>query len=92
MREDRRRSPGQWAPWIDDPDPPEEPMTQEAMDRAAEATKRRMADPNRQEPVDPLDQPPEETPEQTREVIIADLMRRKQLTREQAERDLEGFL
>jgi hypothetical protein len=24
-----KRSPGQWAPWISDPDPPEEPMTPE---------------------------------------------------------------
>jgi hypothetical protein len=31
MCEDRRRSPGQWAPWIDDPDPPEEPLTPEQM-------------------------------------------------------------
>ena len=28
-------SPGQWAPWITDPDPPEKPMTPEASKAAA---------------------------------------------------------
>ena len=29
-------SPRQWAPWITDPDPPQQPMTPEQMKRAAE--------------------------------------------------------
>ena len=33
------RAVGQWAPWISDPDPPEEPMTPEQSKAAAKATK-----------------------------------------------------
>jgi hypothetical protein len=59
MSEDRNRSvgPGQWAPWITDPDPDEEPMTPEEMKRAAEGVAKLMLDPNRKEPVDPFRQP-----------------------------------
>jgi hypothetical protein len=41
MCDDSNRSvgPGQWAPWISDPDPPEPPMTDEQMTAAARAVK-----------------------------------------------------
>jgi hypothetical protein len=43
--EDMERSPGQWAPWIDDPDPPADSlMTPEASKKAAESAARLMAE------------------------------------------------
>ena len=39
MESQRKRSPGQWAPWIDDPDPPEEPMSDEQLEKLAEGAK-----------------------------------------------------
>jgi hypothetical protein len=35
MESERKPSPGQWAPWIDDPDPPEAPMSEEQSRKAA---------------------------------------------------------
>ena len=35
-------SPGQWAPWISDPDPPEKPMTPEESKAAAQKVMERM--------------------------------------------------
>ena len=39
MESQRKRSPGQSAPWIDDPDPPEEPMLDEQVEKLAEEAK-----------------------------------------------------
>jgi hypothetical protein len=39
MESERKPSPGQWAPWIDDPDPPEEPMSDEQLEKLAEEAK-----------------------------------------------------
>ena len=67
MCEDRRRSPGQWAPWIDDPDPPMEPMTDEQLTRAAKGIKELMSDPNRKEPPFAPYPPPARSLEEVRE-------------------------
>ena len=101
MGENMKRSPAQWAPWISDPDPPEEPMTPEQSKTAAKSIKELMADPNRQEPVDPA-QPPPKTTEQMREEVINKLFREEvinellrdhpTLTREKAEEEVDAFL
>jgi hypothetical protein len=86
------RSPGQWAPWISDPDPPEEPMTEEQMTAFAKATKDLVP----VVPASPSSNPPAKTAEdyeRMREQVINDLLRaHPTLTREEAERGLEGFL
>jgi len=88
MREDRRRSPGQWAPWISDPDPPEPPMTEEQMAAAAKATRDLV--PLGPEPSS--SSPPAQTLEQIREELIAELMKEHpQLSRAQAEREIDNF-
>jgi hypothetical protein len=90
MYEDRRRSPGQWAPWIEDPDPPMEPMTREQSKAAAAAAKAYMdAHP---EPAPLSTSPPTKTSDQIREELISELMQDKQFTREKAEKHLDGFL
>jgi hypothetical protein len=61
MCEDRKQSTGQWASWIDDPDPPEEPMTDEQLTAFVKGIKELLSDPNRKEPVDPFPQPPAKT-------------------------------
>jgi hypothetical protein len=94
MGEDRNRSvgPGQWAPWISDPDPPEPPMTEEQMTAAAKATKDLVP----QVPASPSSKTPPKTAEdyeRMREQVINDLLRaHPTLTREEAEKHLEGFL
>jgi hypothetical protein len=71
MSDDMARSvgPGQWAPWIEDPDPPEEPMTPEQSKKAAEGVAKLMSDPNRKEPpfAQPLYPPPARSLEEVRE-------------------------
>ncbi|HEY1430929.1 MAG TPA: hypothetical protein VGF39_04765 [Stellaceae bacterium] len=39
MESQRKPSPGQWAPWIDDPDPPEEPMSPEQLEKFGKGAK-----------------------------------------------------
>jgi hypothetical protein len=87
MYEDRRRSPGQWAPWIDDPDPPMEPMTREQSKAAAAAAKAYMdahPEPN-------SSSPPVKTTEQMHEAVIQGLMRNNGFTRAETEKQLDGF-
>jgi hypothetical protein len=93
MYEDRRRSPGQRAPWIDDPDPPMEPMTREQSKAAAAAAKAYMdAHPSdRARPADNSSSPPMKTLDQMHEAVIQGLMRNHQLSREEAEDAAENF-
>jgi hypothetical protein len=87
MYEDRRRSPGQWAPWIEDPDPPMEPMTREQSKAAAAAAKAYMdahPEPN-------SSSPPTKTLDQMHEAVISGLMSNKGLSREEAEEAAENF-
>jgi hypothetical protein len=71
MCNDMTRSvgPGQWAPWITDPDPPEEPMTPEQLAAFSKGIKELMSDPNRKEPVDPFAQPPYPPPARSLEEV-----------------------
>jgi hypothetical protein len=89
MGEELKRSvgPGQWAPWISDPDPPEEPMTEERMTAAAKAFM--AAHP---EPAPPSSNPPAKTPEQENEELLNDILRNHpNLTREEAQEQIDLF-
>jgi hypothetical protein len=94
--EDRRRSPGQWAPWIDDPDPPEPPMTDEQMTAFAKAVKELMAERAVESSSSPSDQAPlgraTKTPEQENEELLNDILRNHpNLTREEAQEQIDLF-
>lgn len=87
MSGDSNRSvgPGQWAPWISDPDPPEEPMTDEQSKAAARATRDLV-------PVVPASPSSrQKTPDEMHEAVIVNLMNRKGFTREEAEEAVENF-
>ena len=88
MCEDRRRSPGQWAPWISDPDPPEPPMTDEQMTAAAKATKDLVP----QGPEPSSSSQPAQTSEERRAELLADVLRNHpNLTPEEANEMLDLF-
>jgi hypothetical protein len=78
MGEDMKRSPGHWAPWIDDPDPPEDSlMTPEASKKAAEGAAKLMA----------------ERREQLGQDILYTVLRNNpSLTREEAQAIVDQFL
>jgi hypothetical protein len=91
MSEELKRSvgPGQWAPWISDPDPPEEPMTPEQSKAAAKATKDLVP----QVPARSSSNPPEQEDEEMGERILANVLRNHpDLTREEAQKMLDHFL
>lgn len=81
------RSPGQWAPWISDPDPPAEPMTPEQLQKMSDGVKELLAQPARNS----SSPPPMKTTDQMHEELIRELMRDHQFTREEAEKQLDGF-
>ena len=83
MSEDRRRSPGQWAPWISDPDPPEEPMTREQIKAASAASK---------DLIERAEKTGEQKHDQLRKELVEDLLQaRPQLTPEEAKKLIDGF-
>jgi hypothetical protein len=93
MGDDRNRSvgPGQWAPWISDPDPPmaEEPMTEEEMAAAAKAAKAYMD----AHPVPPSSKRlPYQTVEEREAELMEEILRNHPgLTREEAQEMLDSF-
>jgi hypothetical protein len=84
MGDDRTRSPGPWAPLIDDPYPPMEPMTPEES-KAAKAYMAAHPAPNSSS------SPRTKTTDQMHEAVIQGLMRNKGLSREEAEDAAENF-
>lgn len=83
-----KRSPGQYAPWIEDPDPPEEPMTPEQIKAASAASKDLVERAMQEQSSSKL--PPDE-PDRMFESVVRGLMRDKGFTREQAEDAAENF-
>ena len=80
MSEDRRRSPGQWAPWISDPDPPEEPMTREQIKAASKDL------------IERAEKTGEQKHDQLRKELVEDLLQaRPQLTRDEAKKLIDDF-
>jgi hypothetical protein len=76
------RSPGQWAPWISDPDPPEPPMTPEQSKAAAKAT-RDLVPPS----------PPTQTSQEIYDEILETVLRNNpRLTREEAQEMLALYI
>jgi hypothetical protein len=79
MGEGRTRSPGQWAPWIDDPDPPEPPMTPEEIKAAAKAVKELMDEWTKAK--NSSNPPPARTPEERRAHLLNSILRNLRILR-----------
>ena len=84
-----KRSPGQWAPWISDPDPPEPAMTDAQLKAAALATKDLVP----QGPEPSSSKPPDQTPDEIyQEILETTLRNNPQLTREEAQAMLAHYI
>jgi hypothetical protein len=90
------QSPGQWAPWISDPDPPEEPMTPEQSKAAALATRDLVPVPapsDRARPTDTSSNRQGQTSQEIYDEILETVLRNNpSLTREEAQAMLAHYI